>query len=95
MEEEAFVDAEDEHGNTAIILAVQQGQKKLVKELMRRGATLNHQNHAGCTVLHYAQEYKHAELADYLAQKGADDSLLNAEGLTCYEGLHADKVNDI
>ncbi len=34
------------------------------------------------------RRYNHYELADYLLSKGADDSLLNAEGLTCYEGLH-------
>lgn len=90
---DAFIDAEDEHGNTAIVLAAQQGNKLLIKELMRRGSNLNHQNRAGCTVLHYCFEYKHQALADYLLAKGADDGLLNAEGLTCYEGLHASSVS--
>jgi ankyrin repeat protein len=49
----------------------------------------------GCTVLHYCFEYKHTELGKYLRDKGADDSLLNAEGFTCYEGINAAKVNDI
>ena len=39
------------------------------------------------------QTYNHYELADYLLSKGADDSLLNAEGLTCYEGLHRADVS--
>lgn len=34
-------------------------------------------------------------LGEYLKSKGADDSLLNAEGLTCYEGLTGQAVDDI
>jgi hypothetical protein len=95
LSEDAFIDAEDEHGNTALVLAAQQGSKRLLKELMRRGATLNHQNHAGCTALHYLFAYSHRELGDYLLAKGADDALLNSEGLTCYEGLHKGSVDEI
>lgn len=32
------------------------------------------------------------DLGDYLKSKGADDSLLNGEGLTCYEGLLAQEL---
>jgi hypothetical protein len=92
---DAEVDCLDEHGNTPLLLAAQQGAKPLCKELLRRAANINHQNYAGCTVLHYAHEYKHTQLAQYLNEKGADDSLLNKEGLTCYEGLHAGNVADI
>lgn len=35
------------------------------------------------------------ELGEYLKSKGADDSLLNSEGLTCYEGLSAEGINAI
>lgn len=35
------------------------------------------------------------DLAEYLKLKGADDSLLNGEGLTCYEGLHAQDLDGI
>ena len=51
---------------------------------------------AGCTALHYAHAYGHgATLGEYLVSKGADDSVTNQEGLTCYEGLHKDTVDDI
>ena len=33
--------------------------------------------------------------ADYFIKKGADDSIANAEGLTCYEGLSQESVNNI
>ena len=33
------------------------------------------------------------ELADYLKKRGADDSILNIDGLSCYEGLNKDNLN--
>ena len=85
------VDTTDEHGNSLLILAGQQGNKKLCKFFLRRGAYINAQNHVGNTILHYLHEYEHIELANYLIRKGADDSYLNADGLTCYEVLN--KIN--
>ncbi len=86
------VDSSDEHGNTLLILAGQQGNKKLCKFLLRRGAYINAQNHAGNTILHYLYEYGHVDLAEYLMRKGADDSYINADGLTCYEGVKIDTL---
>jgi hypothetical protein len=37
--------------------------------------------------LHYLYEYDHVTLANYLLEKGADDTLLNAHGFTCFEGV--------
>ena len=53
--EDVKVDAEDEHGSTLLILAVQQGDKRLAKYFLRRNANLNHQNHAGNTCLHFGE----------------------------------------
>ena len=86
------VDTYDEFGNTLFILACQQGNKKICKFLLRRGAHINAQNHTGNTGLHYLYEYNHVDLAEYLLQKGADDSFLNADGLTCYEGVSRDNL---
>lgn len=88
-------DTHDEHGNTLLIIAAQQGNKKLCKFLLRRGAYINAQNHHGNTVLHYLYEYGHVNLAEYLIQKGADDSFLNGEGLTCFEGTSRTKLDDL
>ena len=49
----------------------------------------------GNTALHYAYAYKFETLGEYLLSKGADDSITNAEGLTCYEGLDQDAVDAI
>ena len=80
------VETRDQHGNTLFILACQQGNKKLGKFLLRRGADMNAQNNGGNTALHYLYEYKHIALAEYLVRKGGDDSIKNGEGLTVYEG---------
>jgi hypothetical protein len=86
------IDSADEYGNTLLIISGQQGNKKLCKFLLRRGAYINAQNHAGNTILHYLHEYAHVGLADYMIRKGADDTYLNAEGLTCYEGLNINNL---
>ena len=87
LDQDCFVDCTDDHGNTLLMLAAQQGTKKMVKMILRRGANLHAQNDSGNTILHYCHEYGHQDLADYFMSKGADDSVLNIEGLTCYEGL--------
>lgn len=76
-------------------LAVQQGNKRMAKFLLRRGSNIKTQNNVGNSVLHHCHIYKHMDLAEYLMSKGADDSLLNAQGCTCYEGLSQDDVADI
>ncbi len=43
------------------------------------------QNSRGNTCLHYCYAYKFPDLAEYLLSKGADDSILNLDGMTCYE----------
>lgn len=61
----------------------------------RAGADLNKQNLNGETVLHFAYAYGFDDLGDYLKSKGADDTIVNIDGLTPYEGLHQDDVIDI
>jgi ankyrin repeat protein len=56
---------------------------------MKRGADMNAQNNGGNTALHYLHEYKHVSLAEYLIEKGANDSIKNGLLRTCYEGLEA------
>ena len=86
------VETRDQHGNTLLILACQQGSKKLAKFMLRRGANINAQNNGGNTSLHYLYEYKHVALAEYLLRKGANDGIKNGTGLTVYEGVCLDGV---
>jgi hypothetical protein len=92
LEEDIGIDIIDQFGNSLLVLAAQQGSKRMCKYLLRRGATINWQNLQGNTALHYAYAYKNEELAAYLKLRGADDSILNAQSLTCYEGLSQDAL---
>lgn len=94
LEEDIPIDSADPHGNSLLLLAAQQGSKRMCKFLLRRGANMNAQNLAGNTVLHFCFTYSHTELGKYLMDRGADDSILNVDGLTCYEGLGEDALED-
>jgi ankyrin repeat protein len=56
---------------------------------------VNAQNTAGNTGMHYLHAYGHSDLAEYVRQKGADDTILNANELTCYEGLNLADVDSL
>lgn len=95
LAEEIPVNTADSFGNTLLILAAQQGSKRMCKFLLRRGGNINLQNLSGNTVLHYCYAYGSKGLAEYLKSKGADDSILNVDGLTCYEGLSRSDMNNL
>jgi hypothetical protein len=86
------IDYQDEQGNTLLHIVAQNGNRRLVKLCIRRGANLNLQNLTGQTALHFAYGYGYAEVGDYLLSKGADDSIRNKDNLTCYEGLGAKEL---
>jgi len=89
------IDAKDAGGNTLLHVCAQNGNKRITKLCLRRGADINNQNLNGNAPLHYAFAYGFEDVAQYLMDKGADDALLNADGLTCYEGLNMDDVNNL
>ena len=86
------VNLADEHGNTALIVAVQNDQVELVKLLIKRGADVNHQNLTGNTALHFAHTYGHKEIFDLLIASNADASIKNADGVIPSEYEKAGKV---
>ena len=92
LEHNISIDSFDEFGNTLLILASQQGDKRISKRLLRGGADINAQNLSGNTAMHYAYAYGNDALGDYLVQKGGDDGIVNADGLTCYEGLSSEDI---
>jgi ankyrin repeat protein len=87
------IDYQDDQGNTLLHVVAQNGNKRMMKLCLRRGAGLNIQNLSGQTPLHFAYGYGYADAGDYLLSKGADDTLRNADGLTCYEGLGAKELS--
>lgn len=68
-------------------VAAQNGHKAVIKALLRRGANIDTQNKKGHTPLHFCFTYGFTDLGNYLIAKGANDTLTNLAGLTCYEGL--------
>ncbi|KAF4316956.1 hypothetical protein BBO99_00006363 [Phytophthora kernoviae] len=89
------IDEKDSTGNTLLSVACQNNNKRIAKLCMRRGADINTQNLNGQSLLHYCHEYGFHDLMEYLMEKGTKDDLLNADGLTCYEGLSQDAVDAI
>ena len=84
------VEAEDEGGNTLLLTACQNSNRRIVEMLLIRGANINHQNAQGNTPLHFALAFdKEGLLGEYLIEHGADDSMENLAGLTPYDGIVA------
>ena len=62
----------DEHSNTLLLVAAQNGLKRICKLLMRHNiGDLDCVNAQGKGVLFYCQLYGHTDLGNYLREKGA------------------------
>lgn len=82
------INAEDEKGNTLLLLACQNVNMKMVEYLVAKRANVNHKNAQGNTPLHFAMAYdSEGTLGEYLIGHGADDTIENVFGLTPYDGL--------
>mmetsp|Transcript_12215 Transcript_12215/g.22899 ORF Transcript_12215/g.22899 Transcript_12215/m.22899 type:complete len:1667 (-) Transcript_12215:19-5019(-) len=80
----------DEHGNTLMHIAAQNGNLKIAKLLIEKGANPNHQNKQGQTPGHFAVAYQFFDFASWLFDKNGgngDDLILNMYGLGPYDGL--------
>ena len=53
------VDVRDIYGNTVLTIACQNGNKRVAKAVLRRGANINARNHKGNTPLHYCYHCKY------------------------------------
>jgi len=71
--------------NTMLLVCAQNGQKRIAKLLLRNFAEMNAQNDKGDTAMHLCYKFNYKELGEYLKSKGADDTIRNARGQTCYE----------
>lgn len=81
------VDSRDRFGNTALIIACQNGHGKLVKLVTRYECDLDAQNKRGNSALHFSVAYGFQAISDFLIEHGARTDLANESGLTCYEGI--------
>jgi len=80
------IDTRDENGNTLLMTAAQNGLKQMARLCLRYRSDINYKNNRGNTALHFCFGFGNIELGEYLLSKGGDDTMLNDEGLTCYEG---------
>ena len=82
------INGEDGKGNTLLLIACQNSNKRMVEMLVTRGANVNHQNAVGNSALHFSMSFDpEGQIGEYLIAHGADDTLENVEGLTPYDGL--------
>lgn len=82
IEKGVDLDGQDKHGNTALILATNQGHTDIAKMLIEKGAKLDVQNKDGYTALILAADKGHAEIATLLIESGAKLDMQSANGVT-------------
>jgi len=59
----------DLKGDTLLHAAASQGQKKIARDLLKRGADIHARNFAGKACYELAHEFNYWELGDYLREK--------------------------
>ena len=84
----------DENDDTFLILGVKQGLDIIVKELLEKNAEVNLRNNKGNTALHIALGTKNFSMVDLLKQYGADESIINKNGLTPWECVGKSIIGD-
>ena len=68
----ANVNAQNQSGKTAIMLAAFAGKLNIIKELRSSGASYDLRDRAGCNVLHYAVDGGNLDSIQYLLMDGVD-----------------------
>ena len=76
-DEDVVINTKDANEKTALILAVEKGNKEIVKALVKAGANLNTQDNNGATALIWASAFGHKEIVTDLITDRTD---LNAQG---------------
>jgi ankyrin repeat protein len=74
----------------AYVSGQQNGNVKVAKLLVEKGANPNHQNKEGQTPGHFANSYGFYDLLGWLFEPSggaADDTVTNKYGLTPYDGI--------
>lgn len=96
----ADVNARDERGQTALMIAAHRGQPDVVRELLGAGAALNHAAKYGLTAVMGAVIDGHAEIVQLLVEAGADLAIRGSgapgfAGMTAYDLAEAQDRTDL
>eukprot|EP00435_Cladocopium_sp_Y103_P036931 s1157_g9.t1 len=86
QQESGILEARDEFGNNMLHVACQNDHRRIAKLLLKNGISVNDQNLAGNTPLHYCFQYNFLHLSDYLISHGADETIANKKGLLPSQG---------
>lgn len=78
----ATVNAQNETGKTALMLAAFYGRINIIKELNNNGATYGIKDKAGGSVLHYAIDGGHVDAIQYILMDGHEVDPVNKHGWT-------------
>ena len=78
----ADINAQNESGKTALMLAAFAGKLNIIKELRSNGASIDHKDKAGCSALHYAVDGGNLEAIQYFLMEGADINAKDNSGWT-------------
>ena len=81
------INAQDEDGNTFLILSIKEGIRPIIMTLLERGIDVNIQNNEGNTALHFALSGKNFIIADLLKKYGAKEDLYNDYGMTPWDSV--------
>jgi ankyrin repeat protein len=76
------INVTDEYGQTALMLAADQGHVDTAKIILQHGARLNLQNKRGGTALMFASFNGHLEIVTELLKAGADVNIKSKNGAT-------------
>lgn len=88
----AFCGVQVENTIPPLILATQENQTEVVKDLVMRGSDVNVKDSDGLTPLHFASCTGNVELINLLIEKGANVNAVSNAGIT---PLHLSKSNKI
>ena len=73
--------------DTPLARAANNGHYQTCKFLIEQGAEVDALDIGDNTALHWAAMRGNVEIVNLLLQNGADKTIKNKQGLTCYEGL--------
>ena len=77
------IEQTDDHGHTALVIALNEGHVELAKLPVEKGADINYVDHDGYTPLMWATHKGHTREVQMLLDEGADPHVQNKDGFNC------------